>query len=112
MNKFYGAVGFSCEPIETAPGIWSSDVIERNYYGDVLKYNRRWEANQDSSNDNLVLNNTISIIADAYIYQNLPNIRYVKWSGAYWKVTNVEVQRPRIVLTIGGVYNGKKAETP
>lgn len=107
MSKFYGAVGYD-KQIETSPGVWISDVSERSYAGDIIKNNRRW---QDSGgvNDNLVLSTTISIIGDEYSYNNLSAIKYIKWMGGYWEVTNVEIPSPRILLTIGGVYNGEKA---
>lgn len=104
MAKFYGEVGYA-ETSETAPGVWTDVVTERNYFGDVLKNTRRLEAGE-GLNDNLTINNMVSIVADPFAYQHFHAMRYVKWMGALWKVTNVEVQRPRLLLTIGGVYNG------
>lgn len=103
MAKFYGVVGYS-ETKETSVDVWSEDITERTYTGDVLKNTRRWD-NGEHLNDNLNVNNSISIVADAYAYQHFFAIRYVVWMGAKWKVTNVEVQSPRLILTIGGVYN-------
>ena len=94
--------------LEARPGIWEEKLIERNYYGDVIRNTRRLE-NGESVNDDVVLNNSISIVADPYAYQNILAIRYIRWMGALWKVTNVEVQSPRLLLTIGGVYNGPTA---
>lgn len=107
--KFYGIVGYSETVEETGDreGIWMQDKIrERRYYGDVLRNTRRWDNNADSTNDNLNINNQISIIADDFAYNHCDALKYVKWMGACWKITNVEVQRPRLILTIGGVYNG------
>lgn len=108
MAKFFGKIGFVI-PINVGDSVYEEKPIEKDYYGDVLKNNRRWE-NGDGLNDNVNLNNTISILSDAYSNQNFANIRYVKWMGSYWKVTNIEVQRPRLILTIGGVYNGPTTE--
>lgn len=110
--KFYGAIGYSETVEETGDreGNWIPDrITERKYYGDVLKNSRRLDSNGDGTNDNLSINNSISIVADAYAYNHFFAMKYVKWMGACWKVTNVEVQRPRLVLTIGGVYNGPTA---
>lgn len=107
MAKYYGEVGYAVT-IETRSGIWEEKLIERNYYGDVIRNTRRLE-NGESINDDVVLNNSISIVADPYAYQNILAIRYIKWMGTLWKVTNVEVQSPRLLLTIGGVYNGPTA---
>lgn len=108
MAKFYGIVGYA-QTEEVDPGVWEEVVVERNYFGDVTRNTRRWEKGE-SINDDLNINNLISIVADAFAYQHFFAIRYVKWMGSRWKVTNVEVQRPRLILTIGGVYNGPEKE--
>lgn len=107
MAKFYGQVGYA-ETRETRPGIYEEIVAERNYAGDVFRNARKLEAGE-SVNDNVVVNNSLSIVADPYAYQHFFAIRYVRWMGALWKVTNVEVQSPRLLLTIGGVYDGPTA---
>lgn len=107
MAKFYGAVGYA-ETVETRPSIWQEAVVERPYYGDIVRNIRRLE-NGDSVNDDITVNNNISIVADPYAREHFFAIRYVKWMGIAWKVTNVEVQSPRLLLTIGGVYNGQTA---
>ena len=104
MAKFYGLIGYA-EKKETRPGIFQEIITERNYAGDVLRKTRRLESGE-TINDNISVNNSLSIVADPYAYQHFFAIRYVKWMGAFWKVTNVEVQSPRLILTIGGVYNG------
>lgn len=104
MAKFYGQVGFA-ETQETRPGIWEEIITERNHYGDVLSNIRKLEPGQ-SINDDVTLNNKLSIVADPYAQQHFFAIRFVRWMGALWKVTNVEVQSPRLILTIGGIYNG------
>lgn len=104
MAKFHGVVGY-IETEEISPGVWEEVVHEHRYRGDVTRNTRRWETGE-SINDNLLINNTISIVADDYAYMHLFAVRYVEWMGSKWKVTNVEVQRPRLILTIGGLYNG------
>lgn len=107
MAKFCDVVGYA-ETRECRPGIWEETITERPYYGDVLRNTRRLEG-ADTINGDVTLNNRISIVADPYAYQHFLAIRYVKWMGVSWKVTNVEVQSPRLLLTIGGVYNGPRA---
>lgn len=104
MAKFYGPIGYA-ETKETSPGVWTEEITERKYSGDILRNSGRWQPGQNL-NDDLNVNNTISIIADAYAYQNFHTMRYIKWMGASWKISNIDVQRPRLILTIGGVYNG------
>lgn len=105
MAKFYGVVGY-VETVQTEPDsdVWVEQLTERHYRGDVTRNTRKLE-NGTSINDDININNMISIVADAYAYQHFAYIKYVAWMGARWKVTNVEVQHPRLILTIGGVYN-------
>lgn len=110
MGKFYGPVGY-VESTESSPGVWDEIPTEKNYSGDILKNTKRWQAGENL-NDDLTINNLFSILSDPYADQNFHKIRYIKWMGACWKVTSVEVQRPRLILTIGGVYNGVKVEPP
>lgn len=102
MAKFFGPIGYA-ETTETAPGVWSPSISERNYFGDVIKNTRRWQQGE-KVNDDLLVNNIISIVADPFANENIQTMRYVKWMGVAWKITNVEIQRPRLILTLGGVY--------
>jgi len=104
MAKFHGLIGY-IQTEETAPGVHTEIAMERMYTGDVIRSNLRWDRVQ-TLNDNLNLDNRISILADLYAYENFNHIRYVKWMGAKWAVNSIEIQRPRLILTIGGVYNG------
>ena len=104
MAKFYGAVGYA-ESIETSPGVWTEQITERYYYGDVLRNIRRNESSEHL-NDNINISNQISIVADPFAYQNFHAIRYVEFMDAKWEVPTVEVQRPRLIMTLGGLYNG------
>lgn len=110
MAKYYGKVGY-IENTETRPGVWMPTVTERPYYGDIIRNNRRLE-NGFSVNDDVTLNSVVSIVSDPYALEHMFAIRYVEWMGANWKVTNVEVQSPRLLLTVGGMYSGQTAGTP
>lgn len=102
--KYYGKVGFVIFA-ETSPGVWESSVTERTYCGDVTRKSFRWQGNSEKLNDDIDVNNTISIVADPYAFEHFGDIRYVTWMNSKWKITSVEVQHPRLNLTIGGVYN-------
>lgn len=105
MAKFCGVVGYALS--NNVDGIVTESIEERRYYGDVLNNNRRLE-NNDVINDNIKINNSISILADAYAYEHFYAMRYVTYMNVKWRVTNVEVKRPRLILTLGDVYNGKQ----
>lgn len=108
MAKFYGVIGFA-HTEETSPGVYEERLTERPYYGDIMRSTRRWESGE-KLHDDLTLNNTLSVIADSFANENLFAMRYVKWAGACWKITNVEIQWPRLLLTVGGVYHGPEGE--
>lgn len=104
MTRFYGAVGFAVQQ-EGEHSVWEESIREEYYYGDIRRNSRRYESS-DKMLDDLTINNEISIVADAYAYENFHAIRYVVFMGSKWKVTNVTVEAPRLLLTLGGLYNG------
>ena len=106
MAKYSGKVGFITTE-ETPNGVWVSVPVERPYYGDLTRNHKRWN-NGQTVNSDMVLQNEISIVADPYAMQNFQTIRYVEFMGSVWEVTAVDVQYPRLVLSIGGVYNGER----
>lgn len=111
MAKFYGKIGFSnTTESTTSPGVWKDQIIEKEYYGDITKDFRNWQSN-DKINSDISISNVISIIADDYAYSNLYAMKYVEWLGATWKIESVEIQSPRLILSLGGVYNGPKSGT-
>ena len=107
MAKYYGAIGYA-ETVETAPGVYEEQITERNYYGELVRNTRRLQTS-DQVNDNINIANEISIIADPFATQNFHAMRYIEFMGAKWKITNVEVRYPRLILTIGGLYNGDES---
>lgn len=107
MAKFYGVIGYAVTK-ETAPGVWTEEIAEQSYYGDLTRNMRRLQDSGDL-NDDINVANEISIVADPYANANFYSMRYVAFMGAKWKISKVEVQYPRLILTLGGVYNGKQA---
>lgn len=104
MAKFYGEIGFG-ESVEVEPGVWEDVIIERPYFGDVVRDTLEVRQGDKVLND-LRTGNSFSIMADGYAEDNFFAMRYVKWSGARWSVRQVEVKRPRLLIRIGGVYSG------
>lgn len=106
MAKWFGVIGFA-ETVETKPGVWEERITERKYYGDVIR-NTRILQSTDKLNDNIDISNEISIVADPFANNHIYAMRYVEYMGARWKVSTVDAsQRPRLTLSIGGLYNGK-----
>lgn len=103
MAKFCGKIGYVVT-VETEPGIYEEQVIESEYYGDVIRNTRRLRE-ASKVNDDINISNEISIIADPFANNNFHAMRYIEFMGAKWKISNVEVQYPRLILTIGGLYN-------
>ena len=105
MAKFYGAVGYAVTE-ENTPGVWDERIIERMYYGELIRNTRKLQSTE-YLNDDINISNEISILADPFAYANFHSMRYVDFMGAKWKIISVEVEYPRLILTVGGVYNGK-----
>ena len=103
MPKWYGKIGYGVTE-ETSPGVWTEEIVERQYYGDIIRNLRRLETS-DQVNDNVSVSHEISIVSDPYAFENFHSIRWVEFMGSKWKVTSVEVQYPRLLLSLGGVYN-------
>lgn len=112
MAKFYGTIGYG-ETVETPPGSgkWVDDITEYSYYGDVVRNSRKLSEGESLNND-LSVQNSISIVADAYANEHFFNMRYIRWAGTLWTISKVDVQPPRLVLLLGGVYNGPKGAAP
>lgn len=104
MARFFGRIGYG-ETVEGAPGVHVDTIVERSYYGDVIR-NARNLREGENLNPDLSVQNSISIVADAYANDHFFAIRYVEWAGVLWTVTSVEVQSPRLLLRLGEVYNG------
>ena len=108
MNKLFVEVGYTISK-EVRPSVWKSELIKQNYYGELIKDNRRRDAS-DTINDKLRLSVRISILADERLVQNASNIKYVEYLGAKWNVPDVEPAHPRLILTLGEVYTGNDDE--
>lgn len=104
MARFYGRIGYG-ESVETAPGVWVDSIVEYSYFGDVVRNARNLQEGENLNPD-LSVQNSISIVADAYANEHFFSIRYVEWAGTLWTVSSVEVQSPRLLLRLGEVYNG------
>lgn len=104
MAKFCGIIGYVITK-ETEPGIYVEEIVENQYYGNVIKNTRRLQEGA-KVNDDITISNQVSIIADPFANNNFHAMRYIVFMGAKWKITSVEVQYPRLILSIGGLYNG------
>ena len=105
MAKWFGTIGYAAT-VESEPGYYEETIIEKQYYGDIIRNNRKLQ-NSSEINDGVNISNQISIVSDPYANENIYAIRYAEFMGAKWKVSDVEVQFPRLILTLGGLYNEK-----
>ena len=105
MAKFFGSIGYAVTS-ETRPGVYEEQIIEREYFGDVNRNIRKLE-NSEHLNDDINISNEISIVSDPFANENFYSMRYAEFMGTKWKITSVEVKYPRLILTLGGVYNGQ-----
>lgn len=109
MPKIYTTIGYAPRYKETAPGVWEENVVEKNYYGEIIRNTRRLE-NQGQVNDSVNINNRISIVADPYARENYHTMRWIMFMGSKWKIVEVEVEYPRLILTLGGLFNENEDE--
>ena len=105
--KYYGAIGYGIS-YEDTPGVWKKRIEERTYYGDILRNTKRWQASSEKLNDDFTVSNQISIVADEYAYSHLGEMIYIVLNGTRWKISSITIDRPRISIELGGVYNGNK----
>ena len=105
MAKFYGCIGFAVTE-ETRPGVWEEEIKEKKYFGDITRNTKRYQTGE-GLNDDVNITNEISIVADPFANENFQAMRYVEFMGTKWKINSVEIQYPRLILSIGGVYNGE-----
>lgn len=103
MAKWYGMIGYG-RTVETSPSVFNEEVIERPYYGDIGRDTRRLQTS-DKVNDDIVISNQLSIVSDPYACDNFHSMRYATYLGTKWKITDVEVQFPRLILSLGSEYN-------
>ena len=106
MAKYYGIIGYATNTVETEPGVWDDEIDEKEVVGDILGNSRSLE-NSGDINDNINIANKISIVADPYAINNFHSMRYATYMGVKWKIKGVEYNHPSLILTLGGVYNGK-----
>ena len=106
MAKFYGKIGYATT-VETSPGIWQEEIIEKPYYGDFVRSTRKLNGGTTVNSD-INVANEISIVADPFANENFYSMRYVMFKGTKWKIMSVEIQYPRLILEIGGIYNENK----
>lgn len=103
MSRYYGKIGYATT-VETSRGIWEQQIVERGYYGDVMSF-RESIGGRDTIVGSVEIHNQISVISDPYAINNFQNARYITWHGTKWCITSIEVEYPRLIIQIGGVYN-------
>ncbi len=104
MAKYSGNIGFAITE-ESAPGVWTEQIVERHYYGDVTR-NRTQIQTNTNVNGNITFSNVISILADPFAHEHFYSMRYITYLGKKWSINSIEVEYPRLSITIGGLYNG------
>ncbi len=104
MSKWFGRIGFA-ETVETEPSVYEEKLTERDFYGDLLENNRRMVSG-DKVNDDITLSNQLSIVADPFAQEHFHSMRYATLYGGKWRITDVKVSYPRLILTLGGLYCG------
>ena len=108
MGKYSGMIGFG-RNTEVEPDIWRDVITERKYNGDIVSDNRRFNFG-DTLSGNITFTNQFSIVGDTYLFDHMPDIRYITWKGNRWTVSSADEHYPRVTISIGGLYNGQTPE--
>lgn len=106
MTRFNGLVGYSLADIEVRPGVWEPNIIERVYGGEVKTPARQASEVDTTTNKSVSVSAVIEIVADEFAINNFMAIKYIKWLGKNWDVDSISIRHPRLVLRLGGIYNG------
>lgn len=106
MAKFHGNIGFE-EQYEKTPGNWTSRTVEKEYFGEVVSLFYNTRNGSETTNDELTVNKRISVVANDYAFKNFQFMKYIVYMGVKWHITSVEPQYPRLIISMGGVYNAK-----
>ena len=104
MAKWFGKIGYVTHR-QTKPSVWSEEKTTREYYGDIIRNTSSWKNTSDSTNDDLSIDVQISIVADQFAFQHFSSMKWIELYDAKWKITKVEPKHPRLILSVGGVYN-------
>ena len=104
MPKCSGIIGYALVE-ETQPGVWDENISEKKYFGDLIIDNRRI-VDKSEINDNINISNNISIVSNSFMSDNMAFMRYITFMGSKWKISSLDIKPPRIIITIGGLYNG------
>ena len=106
MAKYFGVIGY-VTTTEEKPGVWvENSIVEREYYGDLKRNSRRYSLSSNVNGD-ISISNQISILSDSYANEHIEDMRYITYLGKKWTITDIEVEYPRLTLSIGGIYNGQ-----
>ena len=111
MAQYSGMLGYVMPAKEDPPGIWKpSAVVEKLGRGDLIGQTIN---NEDVGglSDGITINNQLSIIMDPFVNKNLESLKYVILYGTRWEIKSMTINRPRVILTLGGVYNGEYPST-
>ena len=103
--RWHGKIGYAIT--EEHDGIWSDSVVEREYKGDLNK-NAVQLQKSDSVNNDFMVKNQISIVADPFAFENFQYMKYIEIMKVMWEISSVEIQYPRLLISVGGVWNGEQ----
>lgn len=108
MAKYSGKLGLVYPDAETAPGIWAPEKVEEvSVKGDTLNLSKSYSPSSQSINDDLTLSKRVSIIASSDLIADTASMRYLTYLGQRWKIVEIDFQRPRLIFTLGGIWNGR-----
>jgi hypothetical protein len=103
MSKFWGPIGINRGFQETGPGIIDNVIEEVYVKGEIRNVKASWS--QQTMNDTLQARHLLSVVTPEDSEIDFNEVVYIVWQGHKWAVTSIQYNRPRVELTLGGLYN-------
>lgn len=103
--KFSGKAGFRIDDVETEHGVYEPIVVVKAIKGSVVINHYQHQNSDKSTIDNVRITNQLSIVANQFLNEHISNLMYIEFQGVKWKVESFDIRPPRVVVSLGGVYN-------
>lgn len=105
-NKFHGFLGF-VKFVESGTSPGKFDVVEEEIpvKGDLLRNALKYEPVEGNEKLNMAISNRFSFIAPNRVFENFEFLKFITWNNVRWNISNIEVNSPRLIVSISGVYN-------
>jgi hypothetical protein len=104
MARYWGVIGINRGPVQTSPGILTPKIEEVQVSGEMRQERLNWP--QAGMREGLSARHVLSVITPEDSDIDFTEAVYISWQGRKWSVTSIQYKRPRVELSLGGIYSG------